>query len=318
MIVAKRGDSARERVLGKIIVTGASGQFGSAASRLLLEQVPAEDLILLSRTPDNLAEFAERGAQVRRADFDDPASLGPAMEGGERMLLISTVRVGSRVEQHTAAVEAAKARGVKHVVYTSLLGVREPGNPSVEGFDHIATEQMIEKSGLAWTHLRDSLYAEAVATAMAIPALTAGHKPENSGQGRVPIVSRDDCVATAVGVLTQDGHANKAYDVTGPELWTLPGAMALVSEMAGKPIEVELVDDNGMYAYFDSLGVARKASDVVPDGPIPWASEGMVTFGQSIREGFMDVVSDDVERITGRPPRTLKSVFEQHRHLWPA
>jgi NAD(P)H dehydrogenase (quinone) len=233
------------------------------------------------------------------------------------MLLISTVRVGSRVEQHTAAVEAAKAAGVKHVVYTSLLGVRTPRNPSVEGLDHIATERMIEASGLAWTHLRNSLYAEAVATAMAIPALLAGHKPENSGEGRVPIVSRDDCVATAVGVLTQDGHADKAYDVTGPEMWTLPGAMALVAEMAGKPIVVEPVDDQGMYAYFDSLGVPRKASDIMPDGPIPWASEGMVTFGQSIREGFMDVESEDVERITGKRPRTLRSVFEQYQSAWP-
>ncbi len=312
MIAAKRESS-----LGKIIVTGASGQFGNAAAKLLLEKVPAEDLVFLSRTPDNLAELAEAGAHVRRADFDDPASLLPAMEGGEKMLLISTVRVGSRVEQHTAAVEAAKARGVKHVVYTSLLGVRTPNNPSVEGFDHIATERMIEASGLAYTHLRDSLYSEAVATAMAIPALLAGHKPENAGRGLVPIVSRDDCVATAVGVLTQDGHANKAYDVTGPEMWALPDAMALISEMAGKPIEVELVDDEGMFAYFDSLGVPRKASDVVPDGPIPWASEGMVTFGQSIREGFMDVASDDVERITGRKPRTLRSVCEQYRGAWP-
>ena len=303
--------------MGKIIVTGASGQFGNAAARLLLEKVPAEDLILLSRTTDKLAGFADAGADIRYADFDDPASLLSAMEGGERMLLISTIKVGSRVEQHTAAVEAAKARGVKHVVYTSLLGVRTPGNPSVEGFDHIATEKMIEASGLAWTHLRDSLYAEAVATAMAIPALMSGRKPENSGHGRVPIISRDDCVATAVGVLTQDGHANKAYDVTGPEMWTLPGAMALVSEMAGKPIDVEIVDDEGMFAYFDSLGVARKASDVVPDGPIPWASEGMVTFGQSIREGFMDVESTDVERITGRKPRTLRSVFEQYQGAWP-
>ena len=303
--------------MGKIIVTGASGQFGSAAARMLLEKVPAEDLILLSRTTAKLAEFAEAGAHVRYADFDDPDSLLSAMEGGERMLLISTIKVGSRVEQHTAAVQAAVSSGVKHVIYTSLLGVRTPGNPSVEGFDHIATEKMIEASGLAYTHLRDSLYAEAVATAMAIPALMSGHKPENSGHGRVPIVSRDDCVATAVGVLTQDGHANKAYDVTGPELWTLPDAMALVSDMAGKPIVVEIVDDEGMFAYFDSLGVARKASDVVPDGPIPWASEGMVTFGQSIREGFMDVESDDVERITGRKPRTLRSVYEQYQHLWP-
>jgi NAD(P)H dehydrogenase (quinone) len=303
--------------MGKIIVTGASGQFGNAAAKLLLEKVPAEDLVFLSRTPEKLAEFAESGAHIRHADFDDPATLPAAMEGGERMLLISTVRVGSRVEQHTNAVEAAKAKGVQHVVYTSILGCGAPGNPSVEQFDHLATERMIEKSGLAFTHLRDSLYAEAVATAMAIPALTAGHKPENAGRGRVPIVSRDDCVAIAAGVLTQDGHANKAYDVTGPELWALPDAMALVSQMAGKPIEIEPVDDEGMYAYFDSLGVPRKASDVMPDGPIPWASEGMVTFGQSIREGFMDVESDDVERITGRKPRTLRSVLEQYQGAWP-
>ncbi len=303
--------------MGKIIVTGASGQFGHAAAKMLLEKVPAEDLVFLSRMPENLADLAETGAQGRRADFDDPSTLRAAMVGGVRMLLISTVRVGSRVEQHTAAVEAAKAQGVKHVVYTSLLGVRTPGNPSVEGYDHIATERMIEQSGLAWTFLRDSLYSDAVATAMAIPALQSGHKPENAGDGRVPVVSRNDCVATAVGVLTQEGHADKAYDVTGPELWTLPAAMALVSQMAGKPIAVERVDDEGMFAYFDSLGVPRKASDVVPDGPIPWASEGMVTFGQSIREGFMDVASDDVERITGRPPRSLRSVLEQYQHLWP-
>ncbi len=303
--------------MGTIIVTGASGAFGRAAAELLLDRCAPEDLVFLSRTPGTLADLAERGANVRFADFDDPASLSAAMEGGERMLLISTTRVGSRVEQHSAAVEAAVARGVKHVVYTSILGSGAPGNPSVEQFDHLATEQMIEASGAAYTHLRNSLYAEAVATAMAIPALAAGHKPENAGRGRVPIVSRDDCVATAVGVLTQDGHENKAYNVTGPELWALPDAMALVSEMAGKPIVIEDVDDEGMYAYFDSLGVARKASDVIPDGPIPWASEGMVTFGQSIREGFMDVVSDDVERITGRPPRTLRSVLEQYQHLWP-
>jgi NAD(P)H dehydrogenase (quinone) len=303
--------------MGKIIVTGASGAFGRAAAEMLMERCAPEDLVFLSRTPDTLSDLSQRGANVRQADFDNPASLPAAMEGGERMLLISTTRVGSRVEQHTAAVEAAMAGGIKHVVYTSLLGGREPGNPSVEGYDHIATEKLIEGSGLAYTHLRNSLYAEAVATAMAIPALAAGHKPENAGRGRVPIVSRDDCVAIAVGVLTQEGHANKAYDVTGPELWTLPDAMALVSEMAGKPIVIEEVDDEGMFAYFDSLGVARTASDVKPDGPIPWASEGMVTFGQSIREGFMDVESDDVERITGKPPRTLRSVLEQYRHLWP-
>ena len=286
--------------MGKIIVTGASGQFGSAAAKLLLEKVPAEDLVFLSRTPETLAEFEGTGADIRRADFDDPSTLRTAMEGGERMLLISTLRVGPRVEQHTAAVEAAKAAGVRHVAYTSLLGVRKPGNPSVEGFDHLATEKMIEASGLAWTHLRNSLYAEAVATAMAVPALLAGHKPENAGEGRVPIVSRDDCVGIAVGVLTQDGHANTAYDVTGPEMWTLPGAMALVSEMSGKPIVIEPVDDEGMYAYFDSLGVPRKASDIVPDGPFLWVCVGLVFFGLLFCVGFLVVVFGVVRPVDPR------------------
>jgi NAD(P)H dehydrogenase (quinone) len=91
----------------------------------------------------------------------------------------------------------------------------------------------------------------------------------------------------------------------------------MIAEMAGKPIELIPVSDEQMFEYFDSLGVARKAKDVYPNGPIPWASEGMVTFGQAIREGNFAVISGDVERITGRKPRSLRSVLEQYRHMWP-
>ncbi len=303
--------------MGKIIVTGASGQFGHAAAEQLLDICNPQDVVCLSRSPEKLADLAARGASVRYADFDDPASLAAAMQGGEKMLLISTLRVGTRVEQHRNAIEAARANGVDHIVYTSVVGGGLADHPGVEQKDHYDTEQLILQSGADHTFLRNSLYAEAVATAMAIPALLAGTKPDNAGHGKVAIVSRDDCVAAAVGVLTQDGHRNKAYDVTGPDLWSVPEAVALISEMAGKPIELQHVDDEGMYLYFDSLGVPRKASDVVPDGPIPWASEGMVTFGQSIREGYFDVLSQDVETITGKKPRSLRSVFEQFQHTWP-
>ena len=302
--------------MGKIIVSGASGNFGHAAAEQLLAM--GKEVIALSRSTEKLADLAEKGAEVRAADFDSPDGLEEAMAGGEKLLLISTTMVGQRARQHGNAINAAKAAGVKHIVYTSLLGVRKPGNPSVEGFDHIATEKQMEESGLAYTFLRNSLYAEAVATAMAIPALMAGSKKENAGNGRVPIISRDDCVATAVGVLTQDGHENKAYEVSGPELWTLPDAMALVSEMTGKPITIEPVDEEGMYQYFDSIGAVRKSEDLTPETPIPWASEGMVTFGQSIREGYMDIDSNAVETITGKKPRSLRSVLEQYRHMWPA
>ena len=303
--------------MGKIIVSGASGQFGNAAAKVLLEKVPAEDLVFLSRTPDKLAEFAESGAHIRRADFDDPSTLAVAMAGGEKMLLISTARVGTRVGQHRNAVEAAVAQGVNHIVYTSVIAADQPSNPAIVKDDHRATEVIIERSGAAWTFLRDSQYSEAIALAMAIPALQMGVKPDNCGDGKVGFVSRDDCVATAVWVLTQEGHGRMAYTLTGPEALSIPEALAIVAEMAGKPIEVQPVSDEAMYAYFDSLGVARHASDVVPDGPIPWSSDDMVTFGKSIREGYFDMVTGEVERITGKAPRSLRSVFEQYRGAWP-
>jgi NAD(P)H dehydrogenase (quinone) len=301
--------------LGKIIVSGASGHFGHAAASALLDR--GEQVIALSRSTEKLADLAERGAEVRAADFDDAAGLMQAMAGGDKLLLISTLRVGTRVGQHANAVAAAKVNGVRHIVYTSVIGGGLADHPGIEQHDHYATEQLIRESGIPFTFLRNSLYSEAVSTAMAIPALLAGSKPDNAGHGKVAMVSRDDCVAMAVAVLAGEGHENTAYDVTGPELLSIPEAVAMIADFAGKPIDLQHVSDEEMYLYFDSLGVPRKASDVVPDGPIPWASEGMVTFGQSIREGFFAVLGDDVERVTGHKPRSLRSVMEQHRGAWP-
>ncbi len=301
--------------MGKIIVSGASGQFGHAAASQLLDM--GKQVICLTRDVEKAADLAARGADVRSADFDSPEGLDRAMAGGEKLLLISTTMVGQRPRQHGNAIAAAVAAGVNHIVYTSIMDGGNPDHPAVEQHDHYATEQLLKACGAAWTILYDAQYSEAVATAMAAPALAAGSKPDNCGDGLMPFVSRDDCVATAVGVLTQDGHANKAYNVTGPELLSVPQAMALIAEIAGKPITLIPVDDEGMYHYFDSLGVARKSADIGPDDAIPWASEGMVTFGQAIREGHFNLLSDDVERITGRTPRSLRSVLEQYQGGWP-
>ncbi|HSG34948.1 MAG TPA: NAD(P)H-binding protein, partial [Sphingomonadaceae bacterium] len=248
---------------------------------------------------------------------DSPNGLVEAMRGGEKLLLISTLMVGERPRQHGNAIDAAKEAGVRHIVYTSIIDGGNPDHPAVEQHDHYQTEQLLKQSGLDWTILYNSQYSEAVALAMVIPALQAGSKPDNCGDGKIAFVSRDDCVSVAVAVLTQEGHANKAYNITGPELLSVPEAMALAAEMAGKPIELIPVDDEGMYRYFDSLGVARKPADITPDSPLPWASEGMVTFGQAIREGHFEVLSDDVERITGNKPRSLRSVYEQYKDAWP-
>jgi NAD(P)H dehydrogenase (quinone) len=300
-----------------IIVTGASGQFGRAAAEQLIERVPPSDLILTTRRPESLADLAAKGAQVRFADFDDPASLRTAFAGGTKMLLISTARAGSRLQQHKNAVEAGKAAGVKHVAYTSFVNARKPGNPSVECFDHRDTEIFIEQSGMAYTHLRDSHYAEAVAAIIAPIAILAGRLPTSAHDGVEAMVSRDDCVASAVAVLTTPGHENRAYDLTGPELLSIPQAMQMVRELSGKPIQVDYVSDDDMFAHFDALGFPRHASDRM-DPERPWSSDGMVSFERAIREGYFAVISNDVEKLTGKKPRALRDVLIQYQHLWPA
>jgi NAD(P)H dehydrogenase (quinone) len=233
------------------------------------------------------------------------------------MLLISTARVGTRVSQHRNAVDAAVKAGVKHIVYTSVMGADKEDNPAIVKLDHRATEKIIEASGAKWTFLRDSQYSEAIATAVVPPALAAGSLPDNAHDTPIAFVSRDDCVASAVGALTLPGHENKAYDITGPELLSFPKAVAMAAEIAGRPIAYRRVTDEEMFAYFDSLGVPRHASDNPTAAPIPWSSDDMVTFGQSIREGYFNVLSDAVEKLTGRKPRPLRDVLQQYQHTWP-
>jgi NAD(P)H dehydrogenase (quinone) len=295
----------------KIIVTGASGNYGSMAVERLLRHVPAEDLILISRTPGKLASFAARGAEIRRGDFDDPASLRAAFAGGERMLLISGTRVGRRIPQHKAAIDAAAAAGVRHIVYTSFVGIA-PGNPSEAVADHAATEEMIRASGLAWTMLRDSHYADAMIVNMGPNLIRSGQWLTSTAGGREALVWRDDCIDSAVAVLRGSGHEDKVYNITGPELLSFAEIAAMLGELTGRPVQTVETDDDGMYAMFDAMGIPREPVDDRSVAGIPWNSNDMVSFERAIREGYFAVISEDVERLTGHKPRSVRRMIEDN------
>jgi NAD(P)H dehydrogenase (quinone) len=297
-----------------IIVTGASGQYGTLAVAGLLERVAPDELILISRRPEKLAHLAARGVSVRAGDFDDAASLRSAFSGGDKMLLISSTRVGRRLPQHRAAIDAAVASGIRHIVYTSFVGA-EPDNPALVAKEHTATEQMLRNSGVHWTALRDSQYADALADAAAPIALKMGRWIASAGDGRIALVARRDCVACAVAVLTTTGHLDQVYDITGPELLSYRQVAAMVASVAQKPIEFVAVTDEQLYDHFDRLGIPREATDDQVVQGVPWSSDDMVSFEQAIRTGHMAVISNDVKKLTGREPQSMHSVLREREAM---
>ena len=282
----------------RIVVTGASGHLGRGVADRLLEQVDPAELILVTREPDALAAYAERGVAVRRGDFDDPEGLRGTFAGGDRALIISTAVAGPhRIRQHADAIDAAKAAGVGHVAYTSLVRA-EPGNPAGVVPDHHATEEHLRASGLAWTLLRNSVYADFEAFSMPA-AVATGQLVSNGGEGRIGYVARADCAAAAAAVLAGAGHEGRTYDITGPAALSAADRAAVFAELSGKPVAVVDVGDE---AFADGLvehaGMARQGAEL------------LASFGRAAREGWLDAASGDVEALTGRLPRALRSVLE--------
>jgi NAD(P)H dehydrogenase (quinone) len=284
----------------KTLITGASGQLGRMVALQLLEQAPAEEIILVTRRPNALADLAERGAEVRYGDFDDPESLGAAFAGADRMLLISTSNIGDRVTQHRSAIAGAAAAGVKQVVYTSLINPVE-GHPTGDVADeHRATEDLLVESGLGWTILRYGAFADLQVPLGAI-AVEYGKLVSNAGDGRIAPISRHDCAAAAVAVLTSDGHESKVYDVTGSEALSQADIAELVSEVSGRPVEVMPIGDRRLAWALKRLGAPKAVARAIVD------------LGVATRESYFDVVDPAFESLTGRRPLSLRDVLINHR-----
>lgn len=265
----------------KIIISGASGNLGGlTVDELLARGVPASRLILVSRTPDELKAYADRGASVRFGDFTKPESLAAAYAGGTRMLLISVGGSGdvTATTLLTRAIDAAKAAGVKHIAYTSYVGITR-GDVAGRAADHQATEEALRASGLDWTMLRNSIYMHGL-IGQAARMVADGRATIPPNESPIGYISREDCARAAAAVLATPGHEGKAYDITGPALLGVRETAAVASAVTGKKIEV-------------------------------------VQGGADTRPGFgrpaMAFTTTHFKDLTGREPTSLRQLFEANR-----
>jgi NAD(P)H dehydrogenase (quinone) len=275
---AQSADSA-----DKIIISGASGHLGRLTVQALLDRgVPASRLILVSRTPDELADYAAMGASTRFGDFGKPDSLPTAYAGGKRMLLISIG--GGRLPEprplmQKRAIDAAAAAGVKQIAYTSWAAISR-GDMSGISTDHVATEKILADSGVAWTILRNSVYMDGI-TEQARAMVQSGRAVVPPNDVKMSYITRADCAAAAAAVLTTPGHENKIYDITGPEVIGTREIAAAAAAVSGKPIEI------------------------VAGGPGAAPGFGVAALG---------FVSSDFERLMGRPPTSVREFLEANKH----
>ena len=223
----------------RIIISGASGNLGGqTVKELLARGVPASRLILVSRTPEELKEYADQGASVRFGDFTKPESLPAAYAGGTRMLLIS---VGGSGEVTAAALSEARDRRREggrrqahrlHLVRRHHARRRRGTRRRPPG-----DRRRLKASGVAWTMLRNSIYMHGLIN-QAARMVADGRAVIPPNESTIGYITREDCAAAAAAVLTTPGHENKAYDITGPSSSAYARPPAIASAVTGKPIEV--------------------------------------------------------------------------------
>ncbi|VDR30248.1 Quinone oxidoreductase 2 [Raoultella terrigena] len=242
------------------------------------------------RNPAKAESLSQQGLVVRQADYTDQAAFTAALQGVDKLLLISSSEVGQRASQHRNVIQAARAAGVKFIAYTSLLHAEQ--SPLGLHAEHVETEKMLAESGIAYTLLRNGWYTENY-LASAPPALEHGVFIGAAGNGKIASATRADYAAAAARVIAEEGHAGKVYELAGDEAWTLSELAAELSKQSGKNVVYQNLSEADFAAALKSVGLPAGLADMLADSDIG-ASQG----------GLFDD-SHTLSSLIGRPTTSL-------------
>ena len=282
----------------KILLTGVTGKVGGATAKALAAQPEMKGrLRAIARNPEKAASIAALGVEVVQGDLADPASLKSAFADVEKAFLV----MPNGEEQLTlekAFVDAAKAAGVKHIVKLSSIEAHHGVTAKVPQM-HVAAEDYIKASGLAWTMLKPTFYMQTLfANARTISGNGTIVVP--CGEGKTGFTDTRDVGAVAAKVLSEPGHEGKSYDLTGPEILNFDQVAERFSKALGKPVTYVR---QPMAAYREILG------KFLP----PWRADAVCElFTEEGVGGGLTKPTDTIQKILGRPPTSFDQFIQDH------
>ena len=284
-----------------ILVTGANGTVGAHAVAALAKR-PGVRVRAGVRSVEKAKQLEGASVTAVELDFRRPATLAPALAGADAMFLVSPV-ADDAVECCKRVIDAARAARVKQLVRLSTAGVdAEPGIQF--GRWHRAVEEYARSSGIPSTMLRPGSYmSNWVIYFRADPQGTV-YLPLGAA-GSSYIDPRDIADVAAV-VLTGEGHAGKAYTLTGPEALTPAQATETIAKVAGRP-----------YRYVDVPPEAARAAMTSMGAPA-WMVDGMLELFAIMKSGWTAEVTPTVQELTGHPARTFAEFARDHAAAWKA
>lgn len=273
-----------------IAVTGATGHLGQRVIHNLLNTHDAQKIVAIVRNPAKAQQLAEKNVLVRQADYSDPAALALALQGVEKLLLISSSEVGQRAAQHRNIIDAAKTAGVQLIAYTSLL--RADTSPLGLHEEHVETENYLAQSGVPFVLLRNGWYSENYLASVPA-ALEHGVFIGSAGDGKIASATREDYAAAAATVLSLDNQAGKVYELAGDSAWTLSELADKISALTGKTVVYQNLSEADFAATLKQAGLPDAIATMLADSDIG-ASKG----------GLFDD-SHELSRLIGRPTTSI-------------
>ncbi len=273
-------------------VTGATGQLGRLVIDALLESIAPGQVIAAVRQPGNAKDFVAKGVKVREANYDRPETLMVALQGVDRLLLISSNDIGRRGPQHQGVIDAAKAVGVRLVAYTSVLHAdRSQLSLATE---HRVTEAALAASGLPTVLLRNGWYTEnhlaGLAAILQHNAVLGAAK-----EGRISSATRADYAAGAARVMTSDGHEGRTYELAGDSAWSLAELAAEIGRQTGRSIPYIDMPQDDYAAALKGAGLPGPFAELYADSDA----------GAAKGELFDD--SRALSKLIGRPTTPLSA-----------